>query len=536
VTGGSVLWARRAALIGALAILNVSLTFENVWPTLGVRASDSVSVEATLLVLGLAVASGWRRRTAIPTGRALAALWVVLVIGRYVDVTMRSLYGRGVNLYWDLKLLPDVGAMFAYVAQPLVFGGLAAGVILVPLLLYVPFRWAMGRVTEACADPRGRAPLAVAAVLVLSIAAAQHVSARVLPQLRFAPPVTLTIAEEAVEFAREVSGMAHRPLPAAPDVRTDLSRVQGADVFVLFIESYGATSWDRPEFLEALAPARARLADAVAGTGRDVVTALVDSTTFGGESWLAHISLLSGTEIRDPDLNMRLMRERRDTMVTAFARAGYRTVAIMPGLQAPWPEGAFYGFDRIYGVTDLEYEGPPFGWWGVTDQFALARMDALVVTPQPRAPAFVFMPTISTHAPFTPVPPYQPDWTRILTTAPYERDELMRAYDEVADWTNLGPGYARSLSYAHDTLSGYLRHRADRDLVLVIVGDHQPPALVSGEDASWEVPVHVVASRPALLERLRGHGFREGLQPHRPTLARMDTLMPILLDAFGNRP
>lgn len=536
MTGGSVVWARRAALVGALAILNVALTFESVWPTLGVRVSDRVSVEAVLLVLALALTSAWRRRIAIQARRALAALWVVLVMGRYLDVTTRSLYGRGVNLYWDLRLLPDVGAMFAYVAEPLVLGGLVAGVVLVPLLLYVPVRWAMGRLADACADPRGRAWLAVGAVMLLGIAAAQHVGARVLPQLRFAPPVTVAMAEEAVEFAREASGLAHRPLPAAPDVRSDLSRVHGADVLLLFLESYGTASWDRPEFVAQLAPARARLADAVADTGRDVVTALVHSTTFGGESWLAHISLLSGTEIRDPDLNMRLMADRRDTMVTAFARAGYRTVAIMPGLQAPWPEGAFYGFDRIYGAVDLEYEGPPFGWWNVTDQFVLARMDALVISPRPRAPVFVFMPTISTHAPFTPVPPYQPDWTRILTTAPYDRDELMRAYEEVADWTNLGPGYARSLGYAHDTLSGYLRHRADRDLVLVIVGDHQPPALVSGEDASWEVPVHVVASRPALLERLRAHGFHEGLQPRRPALARMDTLMPILLDAFGDRP
>jgi hypothetical protein len=71
-------------------------------------------------------------------------------------------------------------------------------------------------------------------------------------------------------------------------------------------------------------------------------------------------------------------------------------------------------------------------------------------------------------------------------------------------------------------------------MVMVVLGDHQPPALVSGEGASWNVPVHVIASRPAVLEALRGHGFRDGLVPRGPALARMDTLMPILLDAFGN--
>jgi hypothetical protein len=90
------------------------------------------------------------------------------------------------------------------------------------------------------------------------------------------------------------------------------------------------------------------------------------------------------------------------------------------------------------------------------------------------------------------------------------------------------------LIYVHKTLGGYLRLRGDRDFVMVVLGDHQPPALVSGEGASWDVPVHVVASRREVLDRLLRQGFRAGLTPQRPIVARMDTLMPILLDAFGD--
>jgi hypothetical protein len=345
--------------------------------------------------------------------------------------------------------------------------------------------------------------------------------------------VSLTLLEKSAEFVREAAGVGRPPLPPSPDLGNDLRRVRGADVILFFVESYGAASWDRTTFATALADARAGLGSAIADTGRAVVTARVESTTFGGESWLAHISLLSGTEVRDPDVNRRLMTERRDTLVTTFTQNGYRTLAIMPGLQAPWPEGGFYGFDRIYGAGDLGYEGPPFGWWDVTDQFVLARMNSLAMPAGERPPAFVFVPSISTHAPFTPVPPYQPDWARMSTPTPYDRDELMRAYDDAPDGTNLGPGYARALAYTHETLAGYLRLRADRDLVMVIVGDHQPPAVVSGEGASWDVPVHVIASRPAVLERLRARGFADGLAPPRPALARMDSLLSILLDAFG---
>ncbi len=260
----------------------------------------------------------------------------------------------------------------------------------------------------------------------------------------------------------------------------------------------------------------------------------MESTTFGGESWLAHVSLLSGSEVRDEDTSVRLMGQRRDTMVTLFSRQGYRTVAIMPGLQRAWPEGAFYGFDSIYGTVQLAYKGPSFGWWDLTDQFALARMDALEIAPRARSPVFVFFPTISTHTPFTPTPPYQPDWTRITTTTPYDAKELERAWAEEADWLNLGPGYVKAIAYINASVGGYLRLRADRDFVMVLIGDHQPPAMVTGEGAPWDVPVHVITSRDAVLDRLLQHGFREGLQPQRPAASKIHALLPVLLDAFGD--
>ena len=164
----------------------------------------------------------------------------------------------------------------------------------------------------------------------------------------------------------------------------------------------------------------------------------------------------------------------------------------------------------------------------------LARVDELVAADGGASPRFVFLPTISTHTPFTPVPPYQPDWARVVTPTPYDEDDLQRAYLATPDWTDLGPAYANAVAYFHDTLGGYLRKSAGRDLVLVVLGDHQPPALVSGEGASWHVPVHVIASRGAVLDRLRARGFRDGLEPSADALARMDTLMPILLDAFGH--
>jgi hypothetical protein len=521
------------ALLVALAALNTSLTFVNIWPTLAVRPTADLSVELAVGILVLLLVQ-WRAG-AISTAarRWMAAAWVVLIVGRYADVTSRSLYGREINPYWDLQFLPDVGAMFAFVANWWQ-AALALALLSLPLLLFVPSRWAIGRLSDAAGKPRLRAALGVVAAGMLLLWAGRGV---VPAPVGFARPVAPAYARAVGVLVYELSGSGVRALAPPPVIDSDFGGVMGADVLLVFLESYGAVSWQRPAFARALAPSRARLESDIRETGRGVVSALVESTTFGGESWLAHISLLSGTEVREQGTNTRLMAQDRDTLVKAFARHGYRTIGIMPGVQREWPQGAFYGFDAIYSLARLDYRGPPFGWWDITDQYALARVDAVEVAPLDRPPAFIVFPTISTHAPFTPAPPYQPDWARVLTTTPYDAADLDRAWAEQPDWLDLGPSYVRALDYAYATLGGYLRLRADRDLVVVVVGDHQPPALVSGEGASWNVPVHVIAgraSRPDVLERLEHLGFGEGLAPPPPVVARMDTLLPLLLDAFGS--
>jgi hypothetical protein len=243
---------------------------------------------------------------------------------------------------------------------------------------------------------------------------------------------------------------------------------------------------------------------------------------------------MTGVDVRDENTNAMVMTQTRDTLVTTFSRGGYRTVAAMPGLWHPWPEGAFYRFDDIYARARLDYRGPRFGWWFVPDQFTVARMDALEVNHTPRQPVFLFFPTISTHAPFGPTAPYEADWPRLLGQEPYSGRAVEEALARKPDLLNLGPSYVGALNYTYSLLGGYLRMRADRDFVLVVLGDHQPPAAVSGSGAPWDVPVHVIASRGELLDRLKVHGFRPGLTPVRPTLGGMHGLLPLLLDAFGS--
>ena len=521
-------FARAATLFAALTLLDVSLTFQNVWPTPMVRWEGELSIELAIVLLAIAAATSRFGRLSNRVLRLLGLAWVVAVIGHYADVSAEGLYGREVNLYWDLRFIPDVTALFVR-AAPLwlvvVSVAVSAGVL---LLMYIVLRWALKRVADASAGER-RFVAALGAALVCLFVVDAIARRSVLGQ--FSAPVIATAARQTRLVAQALTG--RTSLPPSPGFESDLARVNGADVFLIFLESYGAVTFDRPQFATRLAGDRARFETAVRETKRDVVSAFVESPTFGGSSWLAHISLMSGIEVRGPDTNALLMTQKRPTLVTTFSHRGYRTIALMPALWQLWPEGAFYNFDEIYGGRRLDYHGPQFGWFDMNDQFALARLDMVETSRAPRRPLFVFFPTITTHTPFSPTPPYQPDWTRVLSGHPYDSGELKRAYIRQPDWLNLGPSYMDAMSYAYTTLSGYLRQRAASDFVMIVLGDHQPPALVSGEGAPWDVPVHVITNRGAVLERLRAHGFRSGIVPARPGLGRMHTLLPIVLDAFG---
>jgi hypothetical protein len=325
-------------------------------------------------------------------------------------------------------------------------------------------------------------------------------------------------------------------LPPSPPLDASLARIDGADVFLFFIESYGAVAYDNTAFNARLQQPRAQFEAAIHESGRDVVSTFVESPTFGGSSWFAHITFLSGLKVADPDLNALLMTEHRQTVVTNFARRGYRTLAMMPGLWYPWPEGSFYGFQDIYNGPRLDYKGPSFGWWDMPDQFTLARLDEQEVSKTARRPLFVFYPTVSTHTPFSPVPPYQPDWPRMLTPTPFSDAALDRAYVGEPDYMNLGPGYTDAVAYIYTTLAGYVRQRAGRDYVMILIGDHQPPAIVSGEHASWDVPMHVVTNRAGVLDSLLAHGFVRGLTPRHPHFGQMHEVVPVVLDALSGAP
>ena len=81
-----------------------------------------------------------------------------------------------------------------------------------------------------------------------------------------------------------------------------------------------------------------------------------------------------------------------------------------------------------------------------------------------------------------------------------------------------------------DSLTTY----ADPDLVVVVLGDHQPHSYVSGQDVGHDVPVSVIAQDPEVMDRIGGWGWQPGLRPSPDaSVWRMDTFRDRFLQAFS---
>ncbi len=99
--------------------------------------------------------------------------------------------------------------------------------------------------------------------------------------------------------------------------------------------------------------------------------------------------------------------------------------------------------------------------------------------------------------------------------------------------------YALSIAHSIDAVSAFVAERLDPETVVIVMGDHQPAPLITGDGASRAAPVHVLANDPALLAPLRALGFGDGVLPppvpigDDAALPRMDALRAVLLDGWS---
>ncbi|MGH4004409.1 MAG: CDP-alcohol phosphatidyltransferase family protein [Pseudonocardiaceae bacterium] len=333
-------------------------------------------------------------------------------------------------------------------------------------------------------------------------------------------------------FAAEGVVDAYRDTPG----KELLTALRGRDVVVAFVESYGRDAVEDPEFASqvgAVLDGGHRRLSAAGFTSR---SAFLTSPVAGGGSWLAHATFLSGMWIDNEQRYRTLVSSDRLTITSAFRRASWRTVAVMPGTTGDWPEAAFYGYDQVYDFRNLGYRGPNLGWATVPDQYTLSAFERLERGRPDRAPLMAEIPLVSSHAPWALIPQLI-DWGHVGDGSVF--DAIATEVDPPDTIWTKGPAhvrteYRRSVEYSLNSLISYVETYGDDDLVLIFLGDHQPAPIITGDGASRDVPITIVARDRAVLDRISGWGWQDGLKPGpQAPVWRMDAFRDRFLTAFG---
>ena len=521
-TGGSDLRALFGRLLPALLLFQLLLGIEASGAAPWLR--PTLSVPPLLAVLVLLAAAFPRRLAALPgTARLPLAAAILLLAGaRLAERIAVGLLGRPLDPAGDLPHLGAVASMLTgstpTLISVLVLAGLGAALIGLLVAVAAALR-ALGTGFSR-GGPRTRWAAAGLAGLALLLA----------PGL--APP-----GGAGFGAAARIAAAPFRP--ALPEIRADpLPRapaLSGADVALLFVESYGVAAFSEPRRRARLEESLGRLAEEAAAAGFDFRSAQIQSPTFGGGSWRAHASMLSGVWIETEDRYRALLASGRETLVRRFAAAGYRTLAFEPGIRGPWPEGDYYGFSEIRDGEGIGYRGPPIGWWLVPDQFilhALLREVPHAGAGPGGAPIFAKVSLIGSHIPYAPIPPYVEDWTRFDTGTAYATGMKPIAHDDYRDLVELGERYGESLDHVFRILGGFLGRYPPRRSLVVVVGDHQPPKLSLHDSDSWATPIHLFSRDPALLDPWSRFGFTRTLLPETGTAWRMSDFPASLSTLF----
>ena len=530
--------SRRAVAVTVTNVLALLLVwFALVAPNQTFRLTPSaflrIPIEA-LVVAGLALLlPSWARRTmAAVVGVLLGLLTIVKILDMgflaaldrpFNLVTDRGYFGSAVGLVRDS--IGSVGSTLAVIA---------AAVLVVGLLICMPL--AVGRLTGMVARHRGWSVRTVTGLVVVWIACAMSGL-----QVGQGEPIASTSASRLAvgqvrAIADGVRDVQRFDSAAAVDHYRDtadrdlLAGLRGKDVLVAFVESYGRIAIEgspsSPQVQAVLDAGTSRLR----ASGYSSRSAFLTSPTFGGLSWLAHSTLQSGLWVDNELRYERLLSGNRMTLSRAFHSEGWRTVAVMPSNEEKWPEGkAFYQFDQIHDRWDLKYHGPMFGFSSMPDQYVLAAFQRLELAKRDRAPVMAEIGLASSHAPWAPLP-RMVDWGKLGNGSVFDR---IRARAQTAPelWQNrenVDAAYAQSVAYCLRTLISFVERYGDDNLVLILLGDHQPARVVTGHGAGHDVPITVIAHDPTVINQISGWGWQDGMRP--------DSDAPVWpMDAFRDR-
>lgn len=522
----------------AAALLHVVLIQPNHPAAMTWDALSVLSLEWVVLLLALPVLGNGRLGLVI---RALVtAVLTLIVVLKSADFAMFTSFTRGFNPVGDFPLLAAAFRLLWGSVGLLGAIGALIGAVLAIVALAASLWWAMGVWARIALPRSARIAAGAGAVLTMGLAVIDVGAIMARWPVPFNAPGTAFTARVGVERVvlirntladlRAFNALARTdPFAARAGLLDKIDR----DVLVIFVESYGRTSFDTPFYAQEHRPLLANATRQLEQAGLAVQSAYLSSPTRGGQSWLAHATFANGMRVDGQARYQAAIASGRETLFHIAARSGFHTAAVMPAITLDWPEAAFMGFDTILPAADLGYRGLPFNWVTMPDQFTLAAMDRLVREPVSDQRVFAQVALISSHAPWVPIPRMVP-WEELgdgsifndMAMSGDRPDVVWRDHDRVRDQ------YRMSISYALEVVVDYAIRHADDPPLMIVLGDHQAAGFIALDERS-DVPIHLIG--PAdLLDHVADWGWTRSLIPAAtaPVLP-MEAMRDLLIEAFS---
>lgn len=481
---------------------------------------------------------GWRIR-----GWAIAALVVFLLLVRLfltADSVAHAFLYRRFRVPLDVHLVPDFFSLL-YDTSParklIGYGAALSAAVLVSVAVLFALLSFMGR---SLGHPRFRRVFLACFGVVIAGALAHEFAGA--PRVATAA-VGQRVGKEFIDFTqlpRERRRIIEsvRATQRRIGVGERLDKLEGSNVFLIFVESYGSTVFNRPEHLERLTPRYEEMQRDLEKRGFHLASNFVTSPTYGGFSWFAHASLNTGFKVISHQHSQILEELSPPALANYFRDAGYHPILAAPGTTRPWPgQDDHYGIHHHYYGWEYGYRGPRYGFAPMADQFVMDYIYRKEIR-RSTQPLFIQFTLTCSHAPFDNIPRYVNDWSRLGNGASLHRMRRSRFKVGWATGENVAEAYTTAVSYELDVIQGFLEKYVRDDTLVMFLGDHQPHQGVTGsKNLSWSVPMHVVSRNPDFVEPFVRRGYVRGMIPTQPMPhVGMERFLEEFLSDFSTEP
>jgi hypothetical protein len=145
---------------------------------------------------------------------------------------------------------------------------------------------------------------------------------------------------------------------------------------------------------------------------------------------------------------------------------------------------------------------------------------------------------VSSHTPWAPLPTMVP-WDQVGNGSIFG-PQPAKSESPAAVWRSdhtVQQFYGQSIQYSLTALTSWVTELNDPNLVLVMLGDHQPNTTVSGVGANHQVPISIVAHDPSVFDQIAPWKWQDGLLPSPSApLWPMDAFRNKFLGAYSTPP